>query len=52
MWVRGLKSIASSMPIMSSMSHPMWVRGLKFDLIKTDLRVLIQSHPMWVRGLK
>ena len=33
------------------MSHPTWVRGLKFGGI--DLNVIGSgSHPTWVRGLK
>ena len=36
---------------MVTLSHPMWVRGLKpvgFIMSKGS----IKSHPMWVRGLK
>ena len=33
------------------MSHPMWVRGLKQEVIKRT-RFDSKSHPMWVRGLK
>ena len=33
------------------MSHPTWVRGLKFA-IKGRLAEQILSHPTWVRGLK
>ncbi len=32
-------------------SHPMWVRGLKLDSVKTFFNQHL-SHPMWVRGLK
>ena len=32
-------------------SHPMWVRGLKFDGAGVAGEVAA-SHPMWVRGLK
>ena len=32
-------------------SHPMWVRGLKLNLMLLDMRQP-PSHPMWVRGLK
>ena len=33
------------------MSHPLWVRGLKFIVGKTS-DVTQSSHPLWVRGLK
>ena len=33
------------------MSHPTWVRGLKFVLLK-GYAVSMPSHPTWVRGLK
>ena len=29
MWVRGLKLIITRHSLLSGMSHPMWVRGLK-----------------------
>ena len=32
-------------------SHPTWVRGLKFE-DPTVLSILTKSHPTWVRGLK
>ena len=32
-------------------SHPMWVRGLKLNILLDSLRY-VESHPMWVRGLK
>ena len=32
-------------------SHPMWVRGLKLESMRTSNEIL-GSHPMWVRGLK
>ena len=35
----------------SSVSHPMWVRGLKLVVVRHCLKQLL-SHPMWVRGLK
>ena len=34
-----------------SMSHPTWVRGLKFEHLPEPLD-LAGSHPTWVRGLK
>ena len=34
-----------------TLSHPMWVRGLKHEA--SDFAHLVKtSHPMWVRGLK
>ena len=33
------------------LSHPMWVRGLKLNLLNL-IKHILQSHPMWVRGLK
>ena len=32
-------------------SHPVWVRGLKQNLIFLDQPYML-SHPVWVRGLK
>ena len=32
-------------------SHPIWVRGLKHNLFKTEIGTQL-SHPIWVRGLK
>ena len=32
-------------------SHPMWVRGLKYQIQLHDPQHMM-SHPMWVRGLK
>ena len=37
--------------VMSSRSHPTWVRGLKQE-IKAAAKVVFKSHPTWVRGLK
>ena len=34
-----------------SLSHPMWVRGLKLTS-KSEIVIIRLSHPMWVRGLK
>ena len=34
-----------------SMSHPVWVRGLKL-LTGDSRREACASHPVWVRGLK
>ena len=34
-----------------SLSHPMWVRGLKPDCATPPIAPKM-SHPMWVRGLK
>ena len=34
-----------------SLSHPMWVRGLK-HLFGQQGAAISLSHPMWVRGLK
>ena len=34
-----------------TMSHPMWVRGLK-QRINEIITNNCTSHPMWVRGLK
>ena len=34
-----------------SVSHPVWVRGLKQTNFRTEKRVPL-SHPVWVRGLK
>ena len=33
------------------MSHPMWVRGLKHQSLRSVV-CRSMSHPMWVRGLK
>ena len=33
------------------MSHPTWVRGLKFTLY-IGVLAISPSHPTWVRGLK
>ena len=46
-WIETPTSCADSA---LSLSHPMWVRGLKLKMRK-QLRK-IKSHPMWVRGLK
>ena len=35
----------------SSLSHPIWVRGLKLKR-RPACENLKQSHPIWVRGLK
>ena len=34
-----------------SMSHPVWVRGLKL-LRSRIMKLIMTSHPVWVRGLK
>ena len=39
------------MSLMSVMSHPTWVRGLKQAAIVSPEEAT-QSHPTWVRGLK
>ncbi len=44
-------TIKTAYIIIATMSHPMWVRGLKPPLWIMLLK-LYQSHPMWVRGLK
>ena len=50
MWVRGLKHRHTLIHLLVSLSHPMWVRGLK---LKEHIQKTIKmSHPMWVRGLK
>ena len=33
-------------------SHPLWVRGLKHNLLAYKSPFAIWSHPLWVRGLK
>ena len=33
-------------------SHPVWVRGLKHNMVRYLCRCMLQSHPVWVRGLK
>ena len=33
-------------------SHPLWVRGLKYQLLMILLKSSKVSHPLWVRGLK
>ena len=33
------------------MSHPTWVRGLKFRAVPAPVEDAV-SHPTWVRGLK
>ena len=38
-------------PSADKMSHPVWVRGLKFKITNTK-HMLLTSHPVWVRGLK
>ena len=48
-WIETLKDLKRS--ITSVGSHPVWVRGLKLNLLSFSfLRRL--SHPVWVRGLK
>ena len=39
------------LPLFSYKSHPVWVRGLKLELIEC-LVYYTRSHPVWVRGLK
>ena len=39
------------MNILITVSHPMWVRGLK-HVGNSSICLLLKSHPMWVRGLK
>ena len=34
------------------MSHPLWVRGLKFLRQCCQSPKRLRSHPLWVRGLK
>ena len=35
------------------MSHPTWVRGLKFNWLESErVKTTRLSHPTWVRGLK
>ena len=38
-------------PSILNKSHPVWVRGLKLDVVG-QLVVVGASHPVWVRGLK
>ena len=35
----------------ANMSHPVWVRGLKPEIVANELAQM-RSHPVWVRGLK
>ena len=35
----------------NTMSHPVWVCGLKL-VIKTTITEKLKSHPVWVCGLK
>ena len=35
----------------SNSSHPVWVRGLKQEIIDRQVERVL-SHPVWVRGLK
>ena len=35
-----------------SMSHPMWVRGLKPRATIPSISTMGGAHPMWVRGLE
>ena len=46
-----IETIPSPTNFANSMSHPMWVRGLKQKML-TFMVKLPLSHPMWVRGLK
>ena len=48
-WIEISCSLAS--PFWLYLSHPMWVRGLKYIAL-FDVIIGQSSHPMWVRGLK
>ncbi len=37
--------------MLSKLSHPAWVRGLKLQKVEA-LADFFESHPAWVRGLK
>ena len=50
-WVRGLKPLAVSYPLLYPLSHPVWVRGLK-PLMRKEVKRIVESHLVWVRGLK
>ena len=43
--------ISSSLALSLALSHPSWVRGLKFNR-PVSTGVVSLSHPSWVRGLK
>ncbi len=43
---------AENLSKLSYLSHPTWVRGLKFFKIALIFFILFESHPTWVRGLK
>ena len=47
-WIETKRSAAR---LLTCLSHPMWVRGLKLIVVVVTVGVE-QSHPMWVRGLK
>ena len=48
-WIETRKNNAEATT--AEMSHPIWVRGLK-QLIKKTQNGFSMSHPTWVRGLK
>ena len=46
-----IETSSNRMLWLHTLSHPMWVRGLKHEA--SDFAHLVKtSHPMWVRGLK
>ena len=52
MWVRGLKLDRRQDIEYASLSHPVWVRGLKQPEAPFNTVMDSMSHPVWVRGLK
>ena len=52
MWGGGLNLIRLALYDFLHASHPMWVRGLKLQVLHNVLGRNVESHPMWVRGLK
>ena len=47
-WIETALHVEVALP---SVSHPVWVRGLKRIAIEVSL-ICSMSHPVWVRGLK
>ena len=46
-----IETLSLSLSPLYSLSHPVWVRGLKLTQAQADSE-RARSHPVWVRGLK
>ena len=46
-----IETFSATFKELITLSHPMWVRGLKLDVLLLVVHADV-SHPIWVRGLK